>query len=168
MEIGWLAESGITSGCNPPTNDRFCPDVLVTRGQIAKFLVRALGLETSSGLDYFVDDDGSIFEREINSLAHAGITRGCNLPTFDPRFCPERPLTRGEMASLISRSLALQSASADYFVDDDNSVFEDDINRIAKAGVTKGCNPPKSTEFCPSSHLTRGQMAALLHRAFRR
>ena len=39
-----LAEAGITRGCNPPLNDRFCPGDAVTRGQMAAFLVRALGL----------------------------------------------------------------------------------------------------------------------------
>ena len=36
-----LASSGITSGCGPTT---FCPDAPVTRGQLAVFLSRALGL----------------------------------------------------------------------------------------------------------------------------
>ncbi|RLE26461.1 MAG: hypothetical protein DRJ50_00860 [Actinobacteria bacterium] len=40
-DIEWLASEGITRGCNPPTNDRFCPDNNVTRGQMAAFLVRA-------------------------------------------------------------------------------------------------------------------------------
>jgi hypothetical protein len=38
-----LAQAGITLGCNPPTNDRYCPDDFVTRGQMAAFLKRALG-----------------------------------------------------------------------------------------------------------------------------
>jgi hypothetical protein len=40
--INKLAEAGITSGCNPPANDRFCPSDLVTRGQMAAFIRRAL------------------------------------------------------------------------------------------------------------------------------
>jgi hypothetical protein len=36
-----LAAAGITSGCGA---DRFCPDDVVTRGQMAAFLVRALDL----------------------------------------------------------------------------------------------------------------------------
>ena len=32
-DIQWLAAQGITKGCNPPINDRFCPDDAVTRGQ---------------------------------------------------------------------------------------------------------------------------------------
>lgn len=39
-DINWLAERGITRGCNPPTNDEYCPDESVTRGQMAAFIRR--------------------------------------------------------------------------------------------------------------------------------
>jgi hypothetical protein len=42
-DIVWLASAGITRGCNPPANDRFCPKDRVTREQMAAFLHRALG-----------------------------------------------------------------------------------------------------------------------------
>ncbi|MEA3511733.1 MAG: S-layer homology domain-containing protein, partial [Actinomycetota bacterium] len=42
-DIEWLADQGITKGCNPTANTRFCPDQGVTRGQMAAFLHRALG-----------------------------------------------------------------------------------------------------------------------------
>ena len=51
------------------------------------------------------------------------------------------------------------------FVDDDGSTFEADIEWMATAGITRGCNPPANTEFCPDDFVTRGQMAAFLHRA---
>jgi len=41
--IAWLAGEDITYGCNPPTNDRFCPGDYVTREQMAAFLHRAFG-----------------------------------------------------------------------------------------------------------------------------
>ena len=46
----------------------------------------------------------------------------------------------------------------------DSNVFVADIEWLADAGITKGCNPPANTEFCPSSYVTRGQMAAVMHR----
>jgi hypothetical protein len=39
-DIAWLADNGITRGCNPPLNDRFCPKEAVTREQLAAFLHR--------------------------------------------------------------------------------------------------------------------------------
>ena len=38
--IEWLAGAGVTKGCNPPTNDLFCPDDNVSRGQMAAFMQR--------------------------------------------------------------------------------------------------------------------------------
>mgnify|MGYP001226915090 FL=1 len=160
-DIEWLAARDITRGCNPPFEDRFCPDQPVTRGQMAAFLVRALRLAAAP--NGFVDDDGSVFEGDIGALAAAGITRGCNPPRND-RFCPDQPVTRGQMAAFLVRAFRLP-ATPNHFVDDDRSVFEGDIGALAAAGITRGCNPPRNDRFCPDQPVTRGEMAAFLHRA---
>jgi hypothetical protein len=70
------------------------------------------------------------------------------------------------MAAFLVRALAYtDDGGGDLFVDDDASIFETDIDKLATAGVTRGCNPPTNDEFCPTSNVTRGQMAAFLHRA---
>ena len=46
----------------------------------------------------------------------------------------------------------------------DDNVFKADIDWLADAGVTRGCNPPANTRFCPGSNVTREQMAAFMHR----
>ncbi|HEX2153921.1 MAG TPA: S-layer homology domain-containing protein [Acidimicrobiia bacterium] len=103
-DIEWLAESGITKGCNPPANSEFCPDDAVTRGQMAAFLHRALpGLAAGSTTD-FSDDNASVFEADIEWLAATGVTRGCNPPAND-RFCPDDSVTRGAMAAFLHRAL---------------------------------------------------------------
>jgi len=164
-DIDWLAVEGITRGCNPPANDMYCPDASVTRGQMAAFLHRALdGVLTPGSPVEFVDDDGSIFEADIEWLGSVGVTRGCNPPTND-RFCPTAVVTRGQMAAFLSRALSLPAASGIDFVDDDGSIFEADIEKLAAADITRGCNPPTNDRFCPSSPVTRAQMAAFLHRA---
>ncbi|MDJ0924320.1 MAG: Ig-like domain-containing protein [Acidimicrobiia bacterium] len=163
-DIVWLANEGITRGCNPPTNDQFCPDNSVTRGQMAAFLVRFLGLTAIDPSISFTDTGSSIFEQDILKLATAGITRGCNAD--GTRFCPDDSVTRGQMAAFLVRALGLtNNGGGDLFVDDDDSIFEDDIDKLATAGVTRGCNPPLNTNFCPGDTVTRGQMAAFLHRA---
>jgi S-layer homology domain len=164
-QIAWMATQGITLGCNPPTNDQYCPADNVTRGQMAAFLVRALGLTDSGAGDLFTDDDGSIFESNIDKLATAGITLGCNPPTND-QFCPDDNVTRGQMAAFLVRALGLtDSGAGDLFTDDDGSVFESNIDKLATAGITLGCNPPTNDQFCPDDNVTRGQMAAFLQRA---
>ncbi len=163
-DIEWMAAEGITKGCNPPSNDRFCPDSDVTRGQMAAFLRRAFDLPSSS-TDFFTDDDDSVFEADINALAASGITKGCNPPASD-RFCPDGRVTREQMAAFMKRAFDYPPSATDFFVDDDESIFEADINSIAEVGVTRGCNPSEgNTRYCPKDHVTRGQMAAFLHRA---
>jgi hypothetical protein len=38
--IDWMADNGITVGCNPPANNQYCPDDNVSRGQMAAFMKR--------------------------------------------------------------------------------------------------------------------------------
>ncbi len=91
-------------GCNPPTNDRFCPDRILNRGEMAAFFVRALGLTDGGSGDFFVDDDDSVFRNDIDKVAVAGITYGCN-PPQNTMFCPTRTLNRGEIAAFLQRGI---------------------------------------------------------------
>ncbi len=101
-DIEILYSNGITFGCNE-TGTLFCPTAVVTRGQMAAFLVRTLGLAANPGGDPFTDDSG-IFENAIEELHAAGITSGCN--PEGTKYCPNNPVTRGQMAAFIVRSLA--------------------------------------------------------------
>lgn len=161
--IDRLAAAGITAGCNPPTNNQFCPDDPVTRGQMAAFLNRGLDLGATS-TDFFNDDDGISFEKDINKMAAAGITGGCNPPAKD-NYCPWNTVTRGQMAAFLARALELPETSIDYFNDDDGTTFENDINKMAAAGITSGCNPPTKDHYCAGQNVTRAQMATFLTRA---
>jgi hypothetical protein len=44
----------------------------------------------------------------------------------------------------------------------------DDINAIATAGITRGCNPPTNDQYCPGDPVTRQQMASFLQRGLGR
>lgn len=159
--IEGIAAAGITRGCGPA---RFCPADPVTRGELAAFLTRGLDLPATD-LDAFTDDEASIFEQDVDRLAAAGITRGCNPPRND-RYCPRDPVTRGEMAALLVRALDLPAADdGDRFRDDDTSLFEADIEALAQARITRGCNPPADDRFCPRDAVTRAEVASFLVRA---
>ncbi|WP_170319745.1 S-layer homology domain-containing protein [Polyangium spumosum] len=157
--IEWLAEAGLTKGCDA-TKKLFCPDANVTRGQMADFLARALQLPP--GPDKFTDDDGSIFEASINAVAAAGITSGCSAD--GTRFCPSDDITRGQMAAFLTKAFALPASSVDAFVDDETSQFEGAINALAAAGITSGCDVAKQL-YCPDAKVTRAQMATFLYRS---
>ena len=160
-----IAAEGITRGCNPPTNDLYCPSDPVTRGQMAAFLVRAFGYTDDGGGDLFTDDDDSIFENDIDKLATADVTRGCN-PPANTEYCPDDFVTRGQMAAFIVRAFGYtDDGGGDLFTDDDDSIFENDIDKLATAGVTRGCNPPTNDRYCPDEPVLRDQMASFLARA---
>ncbi len=154
-DILWLAANEITSGCTATT---FCPAGSVTRDQMASFLKRAMGLAWAS-TDYFRDDNANKHHASINSVAHAGVTRGCD----SQLYCPSGKVTRAQMASFLDRALDLPATSRDYFGDDNTSTHEGAINRLAAAGITVGC---AAGSYCPGGTVTREQMAAFLRRAF--
>lgn len=158
-----IAEAGVTRGCNPPVNDKYCPRDAVSREVMAAFFTRALNLPPTN-VDFFTDDDASIFEDDINRLAASGITRGCNPPAND-HFCGRQPMTRGAMAAMLRRAFSYPASQTDFFTDDDGNVFEMDIQAIAARGITLGCNPPSNTHYCPGSAVTRDTMATFLTRA---
>ncbi len=108
----------------------------------------------------FVDDDGSTFEGAIEAIYAEGITGGC----APQRFCPTDRVTRGQMAAFLTRALNLTATSSIHFSDVPAShPFATHINKLATAGITGGCGGGR---YCPSTSVTRGQMAAFLTRAF--
>jgi hypothetical protein len=159
-----IAVEGITKGCG--STDKYCPRREVTRAQMASFIVRANGLTPVDGNTFRDVSSSNAHRRDINALAAAGLTRGCNPPAND-RFCPDKAVTRAEMASFLVRAKGLSGLDRGSFTDvPSTNPHRRDINRLAATGVTRGCNPPTNDRFCPGSVVTRDQMAAFLNRAF--
>ncbi|MGH2385104.1 MAG: S-layer homology domain-containing protein, partial [Candidatus Limnocylindria bacterium] len=67
-DIEWIAARGITGGCDAR---RYCPNGVVTRGQMASFLARMFDLPPATR-DYFRDDNASMHQSAINRLAQSG------------------------------------------------------------------------------------------------
>ena len=108
----------------------------------------------------FYDDDGNVHEGAIEAIASRGVTLGC-----DPDgtiYCVADSVTRDQMASFLARAFDLPEASRDFFPDDEGSVHEDNINRLAAAGITEGFD---DGTYGPRLAVTREQMASFLARA---
>jgi M6 family metalloprotease-like protein len=109
--VGWIEQlyrDGLTKGCNQEGN-LFCPDQLVTRDQMAVFLSRYLFGVNDNLIGYqgiFADiNEGHWAAKEIEQLYIAGITKGCiNSPEL--LYCPEKTISRAEMAAFIQRAFA--------------------------------------------------------------
>ncbi|MBW3619893.1 MAG: S-layer homology domain-containing protein [Actinobacteria bacterium] len=100
--IDALAEAGLVRGV---ADRRFAPRAIVTRGQMASFLVRVYEHRTGETLprggDHFADDDGHAHEANIDAAVAAGFANGYD----DGTFRPDQPVRRDEMASFIARVL---------------------------------------------------------------
>lgn len=105
-DINALAEAGIAFGCS---EENYCPTAPLRREEMAELLTRTFGIAVPEGADTFDDDDASQFVGSIEAIAAVGVTLGCNPPEND-RFCPQRTLIRGEMASFMMRAINLQAA----------------------------------------------------------
>ena len=98
-----MYELGITGGCG---GGKYCPADTVTRGQMAVFVIRArLGASTDStfafpGSASFTDvaTDHPYF-KWIQRMKADGITGGCSATSY----CPNDPVTRGQMAIFLMR-----------------------------------------------------------------
>ena len=106
-------------------------------------------------------DASNMFCAEIQWMLQQGITKGCG----QGDFCPKQVVTRAQIASMFARALGLtETGDVDHFTDDNGSVHEQDINRLAYAGITVGCG---EKQFCPDEPMTRAQMASMFTRAFK-
>lgn len=106
----------------------------------------------------FSDIGDSKFRDDIVWLADEGITTGCAAT----RFCPDELVPRDQMATFLRRAEGLAAATQDWFTDDSSNAHQDSINRVAQAGVTRGC---ATERYCPTRLVTRGQMASFMARA---
>jgi probable HAF family extracellular repeat protein len=104
----------------------------------------------------------------IEALYEAGITSGCSLDP--PRFCPDDPVTRGQMALFLERGMR----GSEYIPPSaTGSVFDDVasdywaaawIEQLAADGITIGCStdPPL---YCPEATASRAEMAIFIEKA---
>ena len=101
--IDALAAAGVVSGRGDGT---FAPSGVVTRDQMATFLVRAYerssGEALTSERSWFPDDDASVHQASIDAAAAAGLAGG----RADGTFGPTLPVARDQMASFLARTLA--------------------------------------------------------------
>lgn len=138
----------------------------VTRAQMATFLARMLTKADvelpADAPDAFPDDDATTHEAAINALAALGIISGSSEGTYRP----DKVVAREQMASFLARAAELIAAAelvddGDYFADDDRSVHQSAVDKLAGLGIVAGRGPGA---FDPAGQVTRGQMASFLMR----
>lgn len=160
---------GITQGCT--TAPAFCPAGLVSRAEMAVFLVRAI-----HGADFtpppatgvFADVPTDYWAADYTEQLYAdGITQGC--ATSPLRFCPDSTVGRAEMAIFLLRArhgsgYAPPPATGTVFSDVPAGYWAASwIEQVFAEGITAGC-ATSPLRYCPESTVLREQMAVFLAR----
>ena len=145
----------------------YCPANIVTRDQMAVFLLR--GKYGPGYAPSWEPAPASWMSRPITAaawikqLAAEGITGGCG----GGYYCPGNPVTRDQMAVFLLRakhgSGYAPPAATGKFVDARWAITW--IEQLAAEGITSGCtvSPPN---YCPLTAVSRDQMAVFLSRTF--
>ena len=95
----------------------------------------------------------------MQRLAELRVTEGC--ATSPARYCPDNPVTRGQMATFLARAFDLEPAPTAGFFDTFGHVHAANIDALAAVGITAGC-AAEPARYCPNGLVTRGQMATFL------
>jgi len=107
---------------------------------------------------------GSFAFSFIEALGRSGIDAGCG----GDNFCPSASVSRAEIAVLLELALngsayTPPAATGNVFLDVDAETFAAAfIEQLFHDGITAGCG---NGNYCPSSRVTRAQIAVLLLRA---
>jgi hypothetical protein len=164
-----IFERGITEGCT--TAPAFCPTGLVTRAEMAIFLVRAIhgeGFTPPPPTGVFADVPTTHFAAAyIEQLEADGITQGC--AASPRRFCPGSTVGRAEMAIFLLRAkhgsaYAPPPATGTVFSDVPASYWAAPwIEQVYDEGISAGC-AVSPLRYCPDATVPRDQMAVFLAR----
>ena len=147
-----LEWNGITVTVTQRTGDRWT--VAITDGTEP-----APTTTVTTGQDWFDDDNGNTHEQDINRLAELGIAQGCSADP--PRFCPDRSVTRAEMAAFVLRALNLDLTPERTLTFSDvpeGKWYTNYVHALAETGVDLGHNGL----WRPTEPLTRLEMARWL------
>lgn len=158
-----LAESGVTNGCAP---NLFCPTKSLTRGQAASFIVRSFDVEPLPGRSFPDVPHDNPHAEAINALVEEGWLLGYE----DGRFGPYDELSRGQLATLLSRSLP---PAEEIEQEDDGTVWLEPypdvdvssshfhgIMALAEQGVRGNCGGGR---YCPDDDVLRDSTATFVH-----
>jgi hypothetical protein len=161
--LGSCTDCYAVSVSNPPTRPSVHWDASVlesllpdTQGQQKRWLLHVGGSFTDV-------PSTSPFNRFIEALLHYGVTGGCSATAY----CPSTPTTREQMAVFVlaardGTGFVPPACTTPMFPDvPASSPFCRWIEELARRGVVGGCG---GGSYCPSSEVTREQMAVFVLR----
>ena len=181
--INTVYYNGVIFGCG---SGNFCPQSYVSRGDMAAFVLRAMGIEPAATCTGTVFDDvnvltvGDSYCRYIEKFKELNITAGCD----SRNYCPSNSIIRAQMAIFLTRAMNQQPTAVctgTVFNDINSSLYGGGtsgdtfcryIEKFYTLGVTAGCvaddpnTPMNERMYCPDTTITRDQMSIFLTRGF--
>ncbi|HKP51599.1 MAG TPA: S-layer homology domain-containing protein [Chloroflexia bacterium] len=173
--------SGYSDGTFQPGND-------ITRGQIAKMVSNAAGINDDPGLQIYQDvPEDSPFYAWINRLSMRGHMGGypcglvpeepCEPPDNRPYFRPNASATRGQLSKIVSETVGIGGDPEGLFYSDvpQDHPFYEWIMRLTGIGVMSGypcggevepCDEESRPYFRPFNNITRGQASKIVANTF--
>ena len=162
--VSWMILHDVTRGCAPTM---FCPDRELTRQQFVTFLWRAAGRPVPDHLGSAAFSDvaeGVYSDRAIGWAVSRRVTMGCTtgeLGDPDWRFCPTRPVTRGQMAALLYRHVEASHVGQPVHRDvDPDRFYAAGVAWLTDFEAVGGCDPGL---FCPHRPATRAEAAVFIN-----
>lgn len=133
-----------------------CPAIMIKNNAWEPFLQ---GTKVYYDANHKDDITGGWYEADIRELDKRGIMIGDGKGSY----WPERLVTRGEFANLISRSLQLPEGSSNFNdLNTAHSSLIDGINRAASAGIISGRG---NGTFAPNDTIKRDEAVIMIDRA---
>ncbi|UJF36452.1 GH32 C-terminal domain-containing protein [Paenibacillus hexagrammi] len=167
-EIRLLASKQILSGLS---EDRFGPDIHVTRAEFATMLVRSLGLiDQADGSSSFNDVDATAwYSRPVGAAVDFGIINGYQ----DGSFKPDQLVTREEISVMLSRAIQFARGYVDHTTTADGMLaqYSDGtmVSDWAKQAILESLqnnlmNGDSEGKLRPASFATRAETAVMIKR----
>lgn len=157
-QVQTLVSANVTKGCS---ETHFCPDWTLTRGQMALFLQRTLGLPDGN-TSRFPEIRHQPTAEAAAALAEHGISQGCG---DGSEFCVANKIKRGQLAYFVAQSLELEPAVAALDDAGEGELFAQEIGAVVQAGFAEPCT---NSSFCTYENVPRAEMAAWLTRVLQR
>ncbi|MFD1992225.1 S-layer homology domain-containing protein [Paenibacillus nicotianae] len=139
----------------------FRPNNSITRAEMASLLYRlqaSAPTASASGNGSYSDVSATFWAHQaIASMQSTGLMKGLT----NGKFAPAQPITRAEMAAIVSRWQGLSGTGSSFANDINGHWAANDIKRVTTAGLMQGVSP---SSFQPNQPLTRAQAVTILNK----
>ncbi|UII55683.1 S-layer homology domain-containing protein [Cytobacillus spongiae] len=152
--VNYLVENNIASGLTATT---FGVSKEVKRVDAAVMLAKALGLDGADAPDAGFGDVPDRAKDAVNALKAAGFINGKTATSFGS----DAPLTRGELAIILSNAYSL-TGEGELTFSDVNDRYAAAVKALVANEITSG---KTATSFGTSDAVKRGEFAIFLHKA---